>query len=104
MSTVFGSSFLPPSLSLALLSPPLMTPDPNHPITDLDARFAAAIPGNTVRLVEALHLARLFLDVTINGPKDSPEEQAYDIFWFQKDDDMGVIGQILRDTIPSDSK
>ena len=77
-----------------------MTPIPNHPITDLDARFTATIPENTAPLIEALRHAGVYFDVTINGPKDSPEEQAYDIFWFRKEDDMDFIGQIIRDTIP----
>ena len=80
-----------------------MTPDPHHPITDLDAGFAATVPENTSGLVEILRRAGIYFDVTINGPKDDPDEQAYDIFWFRKEDDMDMIGRIIQDTIPADS-
>ena len=73
-----------------------MTPDPNHPITDLDAHFSPVHPSETPAVLEALRKAGVYFDVTVNGPKDDPESQSCDIFWFQKDDDMEKIGAILR--------
>jgi hypothetical protein len=79
----------------------MIIPDLHHPITDLDARFAATTPEDTYTLMEALRKAGINFDVTINGPKDDPNEQDYDIFWFRKQDDQERIASILRATIPS---
>lgn len=75
-----------------------MTPDPQHPITDIDARFTAVHPSETHAVIEALRRAGVYFDVTVNGPKDDTESQSYDIFWFKKEDDMEKIGAILRAT------
>jgi len=37
--------------------------------------------------------------VTINGPKDELERESYDIFWFQKEDDMEIIGNALKSAV-----
>ena len=76
-----------------------MNPDPNHPITDMDAPFSAVHPDETHAVIEALRKAGIYFDVTVNGPKDDPDSQRYDIFWFQKEDDMGKIGSILKATV-----
>jgi hypothetical protein len=76
-----------------------MKPAPNHPITDLDARFSAVHPDETYQVMEALRAAGIYFDVTVNGPKDEPEAQSYDIFWFQKEDDMKRIGEVLKATV-----
>lgn len=76
-----------------------MKPDPNHPITDLDSKFTAVHPDETCKVIEALRLADVYFDVTVNGPKDDPDDQGYDIFWFQKEDDMEMIGNILKATV-----
>ena len=73
-----------------------MTPDPQHPITDLDAHFSPVHPDETPVVIEALRKAGVYFDVTVNGPKDDPDSQSYDIFWFKKEDDMEAIGAILR--------
>ncbi len=76
-----------------------MSPDPNHPMSDLDARFSAVHPSETFRVIEALREAGVYFDVTVNGPKDDPDSQSYDIFWFRKEDDMEKIGAILKSTV-----
>lgn len=78
----------------------MLQPDLNHPITDLDATFAATAPKDTYRLMEALRHAGIYFDVTVNGPKDNPDEQSYDIFWFRKEDDQDLIASIIRTTFP----
>ena len=82
----------------------MLNPDLHHPLTDLDATFAATTPDNTYKLMEALRQAGIYFDVTINGPKDDPNDQSYDIFWFRREDDQELLGSILRATIPSDAK
>jgi len=69
----------------------------------LDATFAAPTPENTYKLMEAQRQAGVYFDVTINGPKDDPANQDYDIFWFRKEDDQELLCSILRATIPSDA-
>ena len=75
---------------------PIMTPDPNHPVTDIGASFSAVHPRDTHRVMEALRQADIYFDVTINGPKDDPNSQGHDIFWFRPDDDQEHIGSIVR--------
>lgn len=53
--------------------------------------------------MEAQRQAGVYFDVTINGPKDDPANQDYDIFWFRKEDDQELLCSILRATIPSDA-
>ncbi len=77
-----------------------MTPDPHHPITDVDATFSAISPEHTFRLMEALRKEGVYFDVTVNGPKDDPSSPSYDIFWFRKEDDQERLGAIIRATIP----
>ena len=81
-----------------------MTPDPNHPVTDVEAAFTATAPENTYAVMEALRKAGIYFDVTVNGPKDDPNEQAWDIFWFRKEDDHALIGRIVREALPNDAK
>jgi hypothetical protein len=81
----------------------MIRPDPNHPSTDLDATFAATLPKDTYRLMEALRKAGVYFDVTVNGPKDDPEPARYDIFWFRNGDDQEIIARVLSETIGSDS-
>ena len=76
-----------------------MKPNANHPITDVDARFSAVHPDETHKVIEALRKAGVYFDVTVNGPKDDPDSQSYDIFWFQKQDDMERISVILKTTV-----
>ncbi len=76
-----------------------MTPDPNHPITDLDATFTGTKPEDTYAVMHALRLAGINYDVTVNGPKDDPKDQAYDIFWFRKEDDQEFIGRIVKEAL-----
>jgi hypothetical protein len=76
-----------------------MTPDRKHPLTDLDATFAATLPKDTYRLMEALRQAGIYFDFTVNGPKEDPDSPRYDIFWFKKEDDQELIGCILREII-----
>ncbi len=78
----------------------MIQPDPNHPLTDPDATFAATPPQDTYKLMEALRQAGFYFDGTVNGPKDDPTEQAYDIFWFRKEDDQERLAQIIRATFP----
>jgi hypothetical protein len=73
-----------------------MTPDSKHPITNLDATFSAISPQDTYRVMEALRLAGVYFDVTINGPKDDPSSKSYDIFWFRLEDDQQRIAGIVR--------
>ncbi len=54
--------------------------------------------------MEALRKAGIYFDVTVNGPKDDPKEQAWDIFWFRKKDDQALIGRILREALPKQAK
>jgi hypothetical protein len=82
----------------------MINPDLHHPITDLDATFAATTPENTNKMMEALRRAGINIDVTVNGPKHDPAEQDYDIFWFRKADNQELLASILRATIPSNSK
>jgi hypothetical protein len=81
-----------------------MKPDPNHPATDMDATFTATAPENTYAVMEALRKAGINFDVTVNGPKDDPNEQAFDIFWFNKEDDQALISRIVREALPEDAK
>ena len=81
----------------------MIEPDFHHPITDLDATFAATAPEHTYKLMEAFRHAGINFDVTVNGPKDDPCAQSYDIFWFRKEDDQERIASILRATIPGDA-
>jgi len=76
-----------------------MTPDPKHPITNLDATFASVHPRDTHRVMEAFRQAGVYFDVTINGPKDDPASQSYDIFWFRPEDDQQRLGNMLRETL-----
>lgn len=76
-----------------------MKPDPKHPITDLDAKFTAVHPDETSKVIEALRRAGVYFDVTINGPKDDPSDQEYDIFWFRSEDDMRPVSEILKQTV-----
>jgi hypothetical protein len=76
-----------------------LKPDPNHPITDVNATFAATTPDKTWKLIEALRRAGVYFDVTVNGPKDDPGEQDYDIFWFRKEDDQQMIGRIIQEAV-----
>jgi len=73
-----------------------MKPDPNHPATDMEARFSAVHPSETHLIIEALRKNGVYFDVTVNGPKDDSNSQSYDIFWFKKDDNMEKIGAILK--------
>jgi hypothetical protein len=82
-----------------LFRQPLMIPDPSHPITNLDATFSAIHPKDTHRVMEALRQAGVYFDVTINGPKDDPSSQSYDIFWFRPEDDQQHLGNILREAL-----
>jgi hypothetical protein len=77
-----------------------MTPDPYHPVTDVDAPFSAISPEHTCRLMEALREKGFYFAVTVNGPKDDPSWPSYDIFWFRKEDDQEKLGAIIRATIP----
>ncbi len=79
-----------------------MTPDPDHPNTDEDATFSAIPPKHTHRVIDALRKQRIYFDVTINGPKEDPRAESYDIFWFQKEDDQDKIKAILRASIPNE--
>ncbi len=65
----------------------------------MDARFSAIHPDETHAVIEALRKAGVYFDVTVNGPKDDPHSQSYDIFWFQKEDDIEKIGKILKATV-----
>jgi len=76
-----------------------MTPDRNHPITDLDATFTATEPKDTYRVMQALREAGVNFDVTVNGPKDDPKDRDYDIFWFRKEDDQECIRRIVREAL-----
>lgn len=71
-------------------------PDPKHPITNLNATFSAIAPRDTNRVMEALRQAGVYFDLTINGPKDDPSEESYDIFWFQPEDDQAQIQKVIR--------
>ncbi len=73
-----------------------MTPDPHHPITDVDAPFTATLPKDTSRVIEALRNEGVYFDVTINGPKGDPGLPSYDIFWFRKEDDQDKLGRIVK--------
>jgi hypothetical protein len=75
-----------------------------HPITDLDATFSAIHPRNTQRVMEALRQAGVYFGVTVNGPKDSPISESYDIFWFRPQTDQDHIGSIIRQTLSSSQK
>jgi hypothetical protein len=79
-----------------------MKPDPHHPITDLDATFSPISTKHTHRVMEALRREGVYFDVTVNGPKEDPASESYDIFWFQKEDDQGKIGAIIRSAIPAE--
>ena len=76
-----------------------MKPDPHHPLTDVDATFTATLPKDTYRVMEALRKAQVYFDVTINGPKDDPQSQSYDIFWFRKEDDQAMLGRIVKEAL-----
>ena len=76
-----------------------MTPDPNHPITDLDATFTTTKPEDTYRVMQALRGAGVTFDVTVNGPKDDPTDQDYDILWFRRNEDQDFIGRVVREAL-----
>lgn len=79
-----------------------MDPDLKHSATGLDAAFSAINPRHTPRVMEALRQAGVNFDVTVNGPKNSPVSEGYDIFWFHPKADQDHIGNIIRLTLSND--
>ena len=81
-----------------------MNPDPNHPITDLDSTFSAISVQHTHRVMEVLRQAGVEFDVTVNGPRDDPNSESCDIFWFRPEADQQHIGRVISQALSGDQK
>lgn len=69
----------------------------HHPINDFDSSFVSSRPEHTARLMEAFRQTGICFDITINGPKDHPDEENFDVFWFHRDADKDLLNSVIRE-------
>ncbi|MDQ8205730.1 hypothetical protein [Pelagicoccus sp. SDUM812003] len=79
----------------------MTNPQPG-PISDLDSTFSVISPTDTPKVMEALRKEGIEFDVTVNTPKEDPNDEEIDIFWFRKEANQDKIGEVIRKVLKNE--